>query len=92
MNLALVYKLLLATTQQRHGFLKLADPWADDDVQQMVEAGLVKATLRKTGGFTSINEVTVAGHAFLRIFAGHSFLSVSNSRMEKGSYWRALAA
>jgi hypothetical protein len=80
MNLALVYKLLLATTQQRHGFLKLADPWADDDVQQMVQAGLVKATLNdgKTGGFTSINEVTVAGHAFLRIFAGHSFPSVSN--------------
>ena len=83
MNLPLVYKLLLATTQQRHGFLKLANPWADTDVQQMAQAGLVEATLNdgQTGGFTSINEVTVAGHAFLRAFEGHTFQSVSSSGM-----------
>jgi hypothetical protein len=41
----------------------------------MVEAGLVKATLNdgQAGGFTSINEVTVAGHVFLRAFEGHAF-------------------
>ena len=94
MNLSLVHKLLLATTQQRHEFLKLANPWADGDVREMARVGLVEATLSdgQPGSFTSINKVTVVGHAFLQAFEGHTFPSISNSRLEKGTYWQALPA
>ena len=84
MDLALVHKLLLATTQQRHEFLKLANPWADGDIMEMARAGLVEATFSdgRKGGFTSINSVTAAGHAFLRAFQGHTFPALSSSRLK----------
>jgi hypothetical protein len=74
MNLELVYQLLVAATEQRHGFLKIPKGWAEGegDVREMASAGLVEATLNdgQEGGFTSINRVTTAGEAFLRVFEG----------------------
>ena len=70
MDLSYAHKLLVATTQQRHGFLKIRGRQADHEVRLMVEAGLVDATFGdgKDGSFTAINRVTKLGHAFLRAF------------------------
>ena len=67
MNLELAYELLLATTQQPHGFLKIADPDLEQDVREIAQAGLVTATLSdgKEGSFTAINSVTDTGMSFL---------------------------
>jgi hypothetical protein len=68
MNLPYAYAPLIAATEQRHGFIKLFGKDADQEVRQMVEAGLVEATLNdgQEGSFTSINRVLEAGHSFLR--------------------------
>jgi hypothetical protein len=70
MNLPYAYSLLLATTEQRHGFIKLVGMRADHEVRQMAEAGLVEATFNDgaIGSFTSINRVLQAGEMFLRTF------------------------
>jgi hypothetical protein len=82
MHLDLVYQLLFAATEQRHGFLRITKGWAQDDVREMASAGLVEATLNggTEGGFTAINRVTAKGEAFLRVFDGcyvHSPVSVA---------------
>ena len=83
MNLDLAYQLLVAATEQRHGFLEIPKGWAagEGDVREMASAGLVEATLNdgKEGGFTAINRVTAAGEAFLRVFEGHRFAHFSTS-------------
>jgi hypothetical protein len=83
MHLDLVYQLLVAATEQRHGFLKIPKGWAkgEADVREMASAGLVEATLNdgKDGEFTTINRVTAAGEAFLRGLKGQgrTLLTVS---------------
>jgi hypothetical protein len=83
MNLDLVYQLLVAATEQRHGFLKIPKGWAEGegDVREMANAGLVEATVDdgKEGGFTAINRVTAAGETFLRLFEGHRFAHLAVS-------------
>ena len=83
MNLDLAYQLLVAATEQRHGFLKIPKGWAEGegDVREMASAGLVEATLNdgEEGGFTAINRVTAAGEAFLREFEGHRFAHLAVS-------------
>jgi hypothetical protein len=72
MHLDLAYQLLVAATEQRHGFLRITKGWAEDDVKEMASAGLVEATLNDgtERGFTAINRVTAKGEAFLRVFEG----------------------
>ena len=70
MHLQAVYRLLLATTEQPYGFLKIADPRLENDVREMVELGLVDATIgdgRETT-WTAINRVTNEGQRFMRVF------------------------
>ena len=75
MNLDVVHAILVATTEQPHGFLKIANPKLEPQVREMEEAGLIKATLSdgKEGSFTAVNSVTDAGWKFLRIFRPHDF-------------------
>ena len=75
MNLDDVHVILLATTEQPHGFLKIANPKLEPTVQEMVEAGLITATLSdgKAGSFTAVNSVTESGRQFLRVFQPHDF-------------------
>ena len=75
MNLDDVHSILVATTGQPHGFLKIANPKLEPTVQEMVEAGLITATLSdgKAGSFTAVNSVTDAGRQFLRVFQPHDF-------------------
>ena len=69
MNLDDVHAILVATTEQPHGFLKIANPKLEPQVREMVAAGLITATLSdgKAGSFTAVNSVTDAGLQFLRI-------------------------
>ena len=75
MNLDEVHAILLATTQQPYGFLKIMDPKLESEVKEMAAAGLVTATLSdgKEGSFTAVNSVTEAGLQFLRVFCPHDF-------------------
>ena len=75
MNLDAVHQILAATTEQPHGFLRIADPKLDPEVREMAEAGLITATLRngKRGSFTAVNSVTDSGLQFLRVFRRHDF-------------------
>jgi hypothetical protein len=75
MNLKMVHAILLATTQQPHGFLKIADPKLVPEVQEMAEAGLVTATISDGAhaSFTAVNSVTEAGLRFLRVIHPHDF-------------------
>jgi len=70
MNLPYTHQLLAATDAQRHGFIKLRGPQADQEVRLMAEAGLVEASFDdgKEGSFTAINRITKTGHTFLRAF------------------------
>ena len=70
MNLPYAYKLLVAASQQRPGFLRIRGRQADREVRLMADAGLVVATL-STGeakSFTVINSLTDLGRTFLRAF------------------------
>ena len=75
MNLDDVHAILVATTEQPHGFLKIANPKLEPQVREMAAAGLITATLSdgKAGSFTAVNSVTDAGRQFLRIFRPHDF-------------------
>ena len=75
MNLDTVHAILVATTKQPHGFLKIIDPRLEPQVREMAEAGLIRATSRdgKAGSFTAVNSVTDAGRQFLRVFRPHDF-------------------
>ena len=75
MNLDDVHAILVATTEQPHGFLKIANPKLEPTVQELVEAGLITATLSdgKAGSFTAVNSVTEGGRKFLRVFQPHDF-------------------
>jgi hypothetical protein len=75
MNLDNAHAILVATTEQPHGFLKIADPNLEPEVRDMVAAGLITATLKngKAGAFTAVNSVTDAGRQFLRVFRRHDF-------------------
>ena len=75
MNLDTVHEILVATTEQPHGFLKIADPKLEPEVREMAAAGLITATLRsgKRGSFTAVNSVTDSGLQFLRVFRRHDF-------------------
>ena len=70
MNLQLVYRLLAAVEEQRHGFLKVRGIELVREVEQMNAAGLVTASVRENAGetFAVINQVTNSGQAFLRAF------------------------
>jgi hypothetical protein len=75
MNLDKAHAILVATTEQPHGVLKIADPKLEPEVREMAAAGLVTATLKdgKAGSFTAVNSVTDAGLRFLRVFRRHDF-------------------
>jgi hypothetical protein len=75
MNLSYVHKLLIATDQQRHGFLRVRGRHADCAVRLMVSAGLVDATFSDSNeqSFTVIKRVTDTGQAFLRAFKDYQF-------------------
>jgi len=75
MNLDDVHAILVATTEQPHGFLKIVNPKLEPEVREMAAAGLITATLNdgKAGSFTAVNSVTEAGRRFLRIFRPHDF-------------------
>ena len=75
MNLDDVHAILVATNEQPHGFLKIANPKLEPTVQEMAEAGLITATLSdgKAGSFTAVNRITDAGRQFLRVFRPHDF-------------------
>lgn len=70
MNLLYAHKLLVAASEQRHGFLRIRGRHADHQVRLMAEAGLVEATLSdgKPKSFTAINRLTDFGRTFLRAF------------------------
>ncbi|HWM25414.1 MAG TPA: hypothetical protein VNP98_11355 [Chthoniobacterales bacterium] len=73
MNLDNARAILVATTQQPHGFLKITDPKLEPEIREMAAAGLITATLPggKAGSFTAVNSVTDAGLQFLRVFQRH---------------------
>ena len=75
MNLDNAHAILVATTEQPHGFLKIADPKLEPEVREMAAAGLITATLKgkKAGSFTAVNSITNAGRQFLRVFRRHDF-------------------
>lgn len=75
MNLDNAHAILVATTEQPHGFLKIADPKLEPDVRELADAGLITATLAggKAGSFTAVNSVTDSGLQFLRVFRRHDF-------------------
>jgi hypothetical protein len=75
MNLDDVHAILVATTEQPHGFLKIANPKLEPTVREMVEAGLITATLSdgKAGSFTAVNRVTDGGRQSLRVFRPYDF-------------------
>jgi hypothetical protein len=75
MNLDNAHAILVATTQQPHGFLKIADPRLEPEVREMAAAGLITATLKgeKGGSFTAVNSITDSGLQFLRVFHRHDF-------------------
>lgn len=75
MNLDTAHAILIATTEQPHGSLKIADPRLEPEVREMAAAGLITATLKngKAGSFTVVNSVTDAGLQFLRVFRRHDF-------------------
>jgi DNA-binding PadR family transcriptional regulator len=75
MNLDNAHAILVATTEQPHGFLKIADPKLEPEIREMAAAGLITATLQggKAGSFTAVNSVTDAGRQFLRVFRRHDF-------------------
>ena len=75
MNLDIVHEILVATTAQPHGFLKIADPKLEPEVREMAKAGLITATLKngKRGSVTAVNSVTDSGRQFLRVFHRHDF-------------------
>ena len=74
MNLPYTYSLLLAATEQPHGFIKLLGMYTDHEVRLMAKAGLVDASFNdgKLGSFASINRVTAAGERFLNLFNNRS--------------------
>ena len=75
MNLDTAHAILVATTKQAHGFLKIADPKLEPEVREMAAAGLITATLRdgKAGAVTAVKSVTDSGMRFLRVFRRHDF-------------------
>jgi hypothetical protein len=75
MNLDLAHAILIATTRQPYGFLKIVNPTLVPEVREMAEAGLIKATISdgKPGSFTAVNSVTEDGLKFLRVFRPHDF-------------------
>ena len=75
MNLDDVHAILVATSEQPYGFLKIVNPKLEPQVREMAEAGLITATLSdgKAGSFTAVNSVTDAGLRFLRVFRPHNF-------------------
>jgi len=75
MNLDNAHAILVATTEQPHGFLKIADPTLEPEVREMAAAGLITATLQngRAGPFTAVSSVTDSGLQFLRVFRPHDF-------------------
>ena len=75
MNLDLVHAILLATTRQPYGFLKIANSRLEPEVREMADAGLIVATLSdgKPGSFSTVKSVTEEGLKFLRVFRRHDF-------------------
>lgn len=73
MNLDNAHAILVATTEQPHGFLKITDPKLEPEIREMAAAGLITATLRggKADSFTAVNSITEAGLQFLRVFRKH---------------------
>jgi hypothetical protein len=69
-NLNLAHTLLVAAGEQSSGFLNVRGPELVHEVEMMVSAGLVDASLGNadSGPFAVINRVTKQGHAFLRAF------------------------
>ena len=70
MNLNLAHSLLVAAEEQPWGFLNVRSAELVQEVEMMVSAGLVDASLGNadSGPFAVINRVTKQGHAFLRAF------------------------
>jgi hypothetical protein len=92
MNLSYVHKLLVAADQQRHGFLRIRDRQADQQVRLMAGAGLVDATLSngKDESFTAINRLTDLGRTFLRTFKDRPIPAPAllPPRTQTGSEWQ----
>jgi len=74
MNLSYARTLLTAVDETRHGFMKMRGCHADEQVQRMMDAGLVDATLNdgQENSFTTINCITASGHAFLAAGKGET--------------------
>ena len=74
MNLSYARTLLTAVDETRHGFMKIRGRHADEQVQRMMEGGLVDASLNdgQESSFTAINRITDAGHAFLAAGEGQT--------------------
>lgn len=70
MNLNLAHALLVAADGHPQGFLKVHSADLVREVEQMVEAGLVEASLidKDAEAHAVINRVTDSGQAFLRAF------------------------
>jgi hypothetical protein len=86
MNLEDVHAILVATNEQPHGFLKIANPKLEPTVREMAEAGLITATLSdgKAGSFTAVNRITDGGRQFLRVFRPHDFsLPITATKSER---------
>ena len=76
MNLARARKALLAVARREHRHLEIRRPANDADVREMVEEGLVEATLSDASrnSPTVVRRLTDAGRRFLGIFpAGYRF-------------------
>ena len=75
MDLDTAHSILVATTEQPYGFLKIANTELEPTVREMAEAGLITATVNdgKPGSFTAVNSVTEAGLKFLQVFRRHDF-------------------
>ena len=93
MNLPYTQSLLLAASEQRHGFIKLQGATADHEVRQMAAAGLVDATFNDgtPGSFTSINRVRPAGEAVLQAFTQKPLSRVVDLSVETASHISTLA-
>ena len=100
MNLPYTHSLLLAASEQRHGFIRLEGATADHEVRQMAAAGLVDATFYDgtPGSFTSINRLRPAGETFLRAFKQKPLPKVGDVAAQTASHlatvakWRAKLA
>jgi hypothetical protein len=76
MNLARTRTALLAIQRSEHRALRIWRNRNESDVREMVEAGLIRASVSNgsPGSLTSASAITEAGRQFLRLFpAGYRF-------------------